>query len=467
VTPRGREFQLPAEAVWFDPSGKAAAAPVRAQDVRYSVNELLKKGRGEGRAPAWGDLLEEVRSPESSRVTLTLTQGWLEPLAPMQFKVLPVAAAADEAAFASHPVGSGPFAFAGLEDAGDGKTQFARFVANPHYGARAGRAGRPHLQEIHFFQYNVARDKDGKEKTQVEDDIRTLHLNLALDLTAAEAAALRQKAGDLRVRVPPPAGPNRRIWFLAVDHHTPALQNAALRLALADAIDREAVLDRCFRGGVKEAHKALNGPYPAGSWACNPDLKGPTHKDSLDPFDEAAAKALRAQAATEAGLRDVSLDLSYPTGDPAVKAAVDDICDQVKKRLGIDLKPVPRSPEDLRKDVEETHAYQLAYYHYDFPDDVYWLGPLLGPHGDASGGNLFRYQGPLATMVEDETLQRDFGQARDAAHKIHEKFLRDEMPFIPLWQLDAYAAVGSDVTAPPFDPLLVFPDADQWKLGER
>jgi ABC-type oligopeptide transport system substrate-binding subunit len=176
---------------------------------------------------------------------------------------------------------------------------------------------------------------------------------------------------------------------------------------------------------------------------------------------------LRAKAATEAGLNDVSMmKLKYPTGDRAVKAAVEDICDQVKKRVGIDLTPDPLSPEELRNVVEGTHAYDLAYYHYDFPDDVYWLGPLLGPDGDASGGNLFCYQGgPLATMVQDATLQRDFEQARNAAHKIHEKFLHDEMPFIPLWQLDAFAAVGSDVTAPPFDPLLVFPDADRWEVG--
>ena len=38
------------------------------------------------------------------------------------------------------------------------------------------------------------------------------------------------------------------------------------------------------------------------------------------------------------------------------------------------------------------------------------------------------------------------------------------MPFIPLWQLDPLAAVSNGVVAPPFDPLLVFTDAERWKL---
>ena len=43
--------------------------------------------------------------------------------------------------------------------------------------------------------------------------------------------------------------------------------------------------------------------------------------------------------------------------------------------MTLELKPV--SPNDLRDVVERDHNYSLAYYHYDFPDDVYWLGPLL------------------------------------------------------------------------------------------
>ena len=56
---------------------------------------------------------------------------------------------------------------------------------------------------------------------------------------------------------------------------------------------------------------------------------------------------------------------------------------------------------------------------------------------------------------------------RDWAYQIHDKFLKEEMPFIPLWQLDPLAAIHADVDTeasdPPFDPVLVFPDVERWR----
>jgi ABC-type transport system substrate-binding protein len=450
VLPLGREFRLPSEAIWSDRKRLTAA------DVRYTV-EMLRKGKGTGLAPAWGDLLDDVRVGDHTLVPVTLQQGWMEPLALMQFKVLPSHAdpAPNTPEFAGHPIGSGPFLYAGPATEPDGAT-FVKFTANPAYGARQGKSGQPYLQEIRFFAYKSTPAQDAAE----------LRLNLLLDLTAAEAAEVKTKAGELHLKVPPAAA-NRRVWFLAVNHRNAALQSAPLRLALAYAIDRETILDRRFRAGAEHGarpHRALNGPYPAGSWPCDPKLTGRA-ENSLDPFDEAGARAMLKQAREEGAARDVTLSLKYPADDPAVEKAVKDICEQFKAILEIKVTPEALSPEALRRDVEGGR-FDLAYCHYDFPDDVYWLGPLLGPRGGAGGENFMGYRGPLATMVQNAALLRNFAQAQEAARRIHQKFLQDEMPFIPLWQLDGYAAVGDDVTAPPFDPTTVFTDAESWRLGK-
>src|SRR5204862_7484374 len=123
----------------------------------------------------------------------------------------------------------------------------------------------------------------------------------------------------------------------------------------------------CFRGARKQrqVHKAINGPYPAGSWACNPALKrSGEDKNSLDLFDLAFADSQIKQAADQ-GERDIRLTLKYPTGDTQVEKAVADLCNQMKT-IGITLVPEARDPRDLRADVEETRSYDLAYYHYDF-----------------------------------------------------------------------------------------------------
>ena len=144
LTPHGREFQLPESACWSD------GQPLRAIDFRSTV-ELLKKGQTPRRPRVWADLLEDVNVVDPTRVNLTLRQGWLDPLALMNFKVLPPGSETDSVAFAEHPLGSGPFVYGGTAIK-DGRT-CAYFTANPFYGARARRAGLPHLQEIRFFTY--------------------------------------------------------------------------------------------------------------------------------------------------------------------------------------------------------------------------------------------------------------------------------------------------------------------------
>ena len=170
----------------------------------------------------------------------------------------------------------------------------------------------------------------------------------------------------------------------------------------------------------------------------------------------------------ESGRHEIpTLSLKYPAGDPAVAAAMRGLCAQVKEALGVTLTPEAESEADLRKDVEETHNYALAYYHYDYPDDVYWLGPLLDPRAGAGGENYLGYKGGLVTLIQDESRRRDFAEVRERAHVLHDRFLNEEMPFIPLWQLDPIAAVHADVIAPPFDPLLVFTDAERWRLDRK
>ena len=108
MTPRGREFRLPENACWSNGDF------LRAIDVRSTV-ERLKTGKAPRRPRVWADLLDDVNVTDPTRVSLTLRQGWLDPLAPMNFKVLPSGPDPDSAAFAKTPLGSGPFVYGGTE----------------------------------------------------------------------------------------------------------------------------------------------------------------------------------------------------------------------------------------------------------------------------------------------------------------------------------------------------------------
>ncbi len=457
MTPRGRQFQLAATSRWSN------GERIIAGDVRDTVG-LFKEGRIASRPPVWGDLLDPVNVTEASRVNLTLPQGWLDPLALMNFKVVPSGSAPDSAAFAAHPLGSGPFVYTDKIHEDNGRPCVA-FTANPYYSTRPGKTGLPRIQEVHFILYT-----DAVAEMNVKGSSRC---DLMLDLTAKEAAAALQAKAAADMVLLPVASTNRRIYFLAVNHRNPVLANAAFRRALAYAANRDKLLNDDFRAAPgQELHKPLNGPYPAKSWACNPDLTPKNgNKPTLDPFNLERAKASMVQAGKD-GVHDSGLTLKYPAGDPAVEKAMNALCEQVRDAIHVTLKPVAVSPAQLRHDVETTFDYDLAYYHYDFPDDVYWLGPLLDPSGGPGRHNYMGYTGAdsgnLIPQIRDISRRRDFPEVQTFAHILHNNFLKDEMPFIPLWQLDALSAVSKRVDIPkvdlPFDPVRVFTDVERWKL---
>lgn len=443
----GRELRLPRRARWSN--GRALTV----DDLRTTL-KLLQDGHGgksekayrcevTGRCVAWGDLLAGVKvEGDSSRVRVQLQRGLLDPMGAMSFKVLPRAGTDDPSGekFATQaPVGSGPFRYIGQVASDPRLGQYQGFKANEYYGWRAGRAGLPRLSEVRFFA--TAGDKDAREMAQ---DVKDKGLDLVLDLTAAQAGELLKQGGYV-VPLPRETTPNRRVYFLAVNHRRGdlGLDNADLRLALARAINREGLLDAHFRKGLDaKIHRALNGPYPAGSWACDPKLAG---EKSADPYDPELARTKLGTALKKLGQKEVRLRLKYPGGSPELKAALEDLVARVAKEVpGLVLELRERSPYELRTEVEVTHDYELAYYSYDYPAESLWLFPLLGPSARGGGKNFLGYNGPLVAKAQGAATLRDFVQVRERARDVHGLFLREEMPLVPLWQLDPLYAYRRD-----------------------
>jgi ABC-type transport system substrate-binding protein/tetratricopeptide (TPR) repeat protein len=461
VLPLGREFKLPRNAVWVTNGEEGKAVVIRSLtggDVRQTV-QWVKKGEATGRCPLWGDLLETVRVDDPYRVKLMMRHGLLDPLSAMSFKIVPMHRPEPTTeAFAKAPVSSGPFYLAGTSS--EKGVTYTALKANPYYGVRSDKPGRPFLKEIRIFNL--------PDPVKALQGPNPVEIDLAMDLTAEQMAKLKNGGG---VDAPLPVGgaQNRRIYFLAVNQRSPSvLADANLRVALARAINREQLLDEHFRKELgRKVHRALNGPYPAGSWACNPALVSRKDKNSLDPWDEALARTKLKQAGAKLGNREVQITLKYPSGDPDLAKAMVDLCAKVSKTLeGVKLVAKERSPSDLREDVEERHDYQLAYYSYEYPSESYWLMPLLGPSGKDGELSYLGYNGALVGRITAATSLRNFAQVREFAHAIHRQMLESEMPLIPLWQLDPLFAYRSGrLTTPPVDPNRLFAQGERWRIG--
>jgi peptide/nickel transport system substrate-binding protein len=439
LVPLGRRFRLTRNALW------ANGKPVTAADIRHTVR-LLSDPQFPGRTPEWADLLQggvSVDQGDDRYVSLTLRQGYLDPLSLMEFKVLPqtLTGRADDADFAKAPVGSGPYRF------DKDKTQPGDLVfsANPYYESRPGKTGLPRIREIHFVRSQTPKG-----------DFLSGKLHLSLDLSARQYREL-ESVPDVTLYHPR----NWRIYFLAVNHRRPALKNLALRRAIAHAINREQILNEKFREGYATFHRPLNGPYPPGSWAAKPGI-------DPDPYKPELAKAQAEKAKTERALQG-KLTLKIPEGDPVLAEACDLIRAQVAA-AGITLELVPRSLSDLHRDVEQINDYDLAYYWHDYPTEAYWLWPLFDPQAAYPGGrNFLGYVNDdvLASLFRKTMSHRDPTVVQELTHRIHE-LLYEQMPLIPLWQLDSLYAIHGSVQPPGrLDPLLIFTDVDRWVLEKK
>src|SRR5262249_34592290 len=250
-----RRFRLSRNTMWAKPDGPRA---LTANDVVGTFQFLTLTG-SRFYNPAWKDLVDKVAPLGDDRqVSVTLKHGFVDPYSAMTFKVLP-----DEAGdkdfkegFARKPFGSGPYVLS-VRKTMDGK-DWQVFMANSLYGARPGKLNMPRIREVWMALANpataVAEFKKGAFDVLLPDVVRNL---------PGGVDGLRKEG----INVVGPL-PTRRIYFLAINLRKPVFESRDVRLAIAHAIQRGDILKNAF-GGV-EGDKPLRGPYPTGSWACDP-----------------------------------------------------------------------------------------------------------------------------------------------------------------------------------------------------
>ena len=292
-------------------------------------------------------------------------------------------------------------------------------------------------------------------------------LQILLDVTAAEADKINEESDrdHFRVATPSATVPNRRVYYLAINHRIPALSDENVRAAFSRAISREKPSTISYRGSLKrQVHKTINSLYPARCWACDPMLISRSDRNSCDPFDADLARAKLRAGEKKLPQGGLDLELKYPDGDPVLRDAMTALAAQVQEVLQVRIRLLAVDARQLQDDLA-IGKFDLAYCHYDFPDDTFWLGPLFAPRkGDHNGENIFGFQNDrLLDMLQKSISYREFHKVRECTRAIHD-ILMEETPVIPLWQLDPLHAMAREVKAPPFDPLRVFTDVEKWRL---
>jgi oligopeptide transport system substrate-binding protein len=260
------------------------------------------------------------------------------------------------------------------------------------------------LREIHFHAFDSI---DAEERA-----FRAGQLHLTETVPPDKIDSYRRESPGL-LRVDPLLG----TYFLRVNTRRPGLSDARVRLALAYAVDREAIAGKVLRGGQKAAFSLT----PPGLGGYTPD---PVQERNIDE-----ARRLLAEAGHPGGVGLPALSLLYNTSETH-KVIAEALQEMWRRDLGVQVTLVN---QDLKSTEEAriTGNYDLlrSAEIADYADPSAFLEIMRGDSGNNfTGWANADYDNLLFTAARTTDAA-----ARNALYGKAERLLLTEAPIITIY----------------------------------
>lgn len=356
----------------------------------------------------------ELRDPDP-RYLLTLADPALAPT--------PVAADEAPTAFAAQPIGNGPFRVA--EPREDGA--FVRLTPVP------GHHRAPRVDEVVFQVYPDDPDRERQWR-----DLSEGLLQVA-DLGADRLEEARVTYGTSTDGQRGPGvldATTSTVTLLAFDVTRPPFDDPAVRRAISQSIDRDAIVDEVL-GGTQAAADSL---VPPGVPGARPGVCDHCR------FDPEGAAALLEEA--EVVLPPV---LTLTTNRGSTHAAVADrVAADVRSALGVIVRVVPRDLAEFATDVATGEAgwFRLGWDANE-PDPGAYLTPLFASW---SPDNVSRFADEeVDELLAEARAAPDAASSADAYGEVERRLL-DAAVVVPLSVDRRMRVVTSDVRGLEFSP---------------
>lgn len=414
-------FYLRPDVTWHD------GRPFSSADVTFT---LALAGDAQGPSPYRFDLagISQVTAPDDKTVSVTLNQAGCDALyavgrVPILPRHLLAGKALAEAAFNRRPVGTGPFVFEARK--ADGRLVLR---ANGDYWA-----GQPLLDG---WTYQPVSDVSALQQA-----VKSGQAHLARLPDGLEAAWLPE---TWRLVV----YPADRWYFLALNNAQTALGDAAVRRALALALDRQRLLEVALGG----QGALIEAPWLAEHWV----LAGA----SLAPLAYAPEQA--SQLLNQAGWRDgdgdglldragepLSLRISANVGHP-VRERIAILVQQYWQAVGVSAQ-VEMLPWGVFLDDLFSHAFQVAVFDWPLepgPDQT-WLW-AAGENTPGDGFNFVSYASPQADalLAQGRAALGCDPARRAAAYQALARQLAADQPYVFLFAPHRRLAMDEALTGP-------------------
>ena len=430
---KGLRIRLKPGLGWSDGS-----RPVTAVDVARSLADRAVPA-SPGFSARWADLLDRVEVTGEDRLEVRLTRATMKPETWLLGPVGPAQAAADgwvsTVDRGRRPVGDGPYRW----DASNDQTTLLHAV-EPATGPPA----------------SIRRVLEVRHPNQALAFEALIRGEVAL-MEHVSSEQLKELAGKPdRYKVGRFATPS--MHRIALDGRNPVLRNRRLRRALSMAINRRGLLeDVILRRPVDETNLVADGPFVKGSFV---DAQG------VEPlvYDPLLAKGLVAAAKKELGGNAIRLTLEHPA-TPEARAACPKIAEGYAL-IGVELTLVERPEAELELALRSGRKFDLAYRASRPTQPLRDAGPMLLPGYDAPP-SADALESAASPRILQLLIQLDRAPETTSARALAiqvDRESRDELPVLPLWQLQDHYAWRADLRGPLEVADHLYQDIAKWEV---
>jgi len=409
-------------------------------DVKFSFDRQLAIADENGPSVLLGNL-DSIATPDDTTVVFTLKSGddqvWPQILSS------PAAPIVDEEVFSATAVTPDADIVAGNAFAGQyiiKKYDFnnlVSFESNPDYAGVLGAAATKTVQLKYYA-----------ESANLKLDVQEGNIDVAYrSLSATDVADL--KTND-KVKVT--VGPGGEIRYIVFNFDTqpygaktddadPA-KALAVRTAVADLVDREAIADQVYKG----TYLPLYSYVPAGLTGATEVLKDLYGDGAGAPDADKAAAALEAAGVSTP----VELNLQY-NPDHYGESSGDEYA-LVKSQLEatglftVNLQSTEWVTYSVDRTSDAYPAYQLGWFP-DYSDADNYLSPFFGKDNFL----VNHYDNPeVATLIKEQAVETDAAARQATIEDIQAKVAAD-LSTVPLLQGSQIAVTGTTVSGATLD----------------
>lgn len=328
--------------------------PLTADDVVYTIRTIQNPETRSTLFASWQGV--KVRALNQYTVRFELPAPFAPFLEALTVPILPKHLLSEikpsrlrTTGFNTSPVGSGPFVFQALRN--DGKEQQIEMSRNNHYFR-----GAPRLERFILHTY--------PDESKLKEALQRREITAAVDLKSEDVIQLASDKALTLNDIPLTSG-----VFAFFKTSSPILSDTNVRTALADAVNRQAILEM-----FKARYTPLKTPLLPNQIGYDRRFEQKTDiKQANKLLDSIGWKKLKTDYRTKAG---TPLELTLVTINSPEYTQVAHMLEEQWAAVGVTIKSQFLTAEQLQQNALAAHSYDVLLYGISLgfdPDNyVYW-----------------------------------------------------------------------------------------------